>query len=482
MFRRFSLYIDIVASPAYYAPSLNVIEAFANVCEPITNVSETFEKPNFIYDLLIIEFDKFELNPEILATFATAYTSIIVINVPNNEHCYQFLNQYNISRTLRKGFFMIELEAMLKDYIQLELLKNENTLLDNLFNSAQNSIVITDKKGYIQYANPYFEQLSEYRRDELISSSPNVIKTGQHSMEFYKNLWDTINKGSVWDGIFINQSKTAQLFYEEATITPILNSHGVVESFLKIGKNITREKMLLEELSKEIKIAKKVVNTFLPSLFEDSILHFQYDLTDYYEIGGDFIYFNHSIEGKYYFAILDVMGHGVSSALVAMTVAQKFDDQLNYRSLDENVKELNIMLCHLNQEESDSEKYITGIFFEIDIPNKKLHYINAGHPDLIIHYTDGTSKNISSNNMILGILESQEIKVETIDNTNIQKIITFTDGLYENYNLNLDEALNKIHNSINYVHSPEQIKGLFFEPQCIIDDATISVIEFKKRD
>ena len=42
MFRRFTLYIDIVASPDKYAPILGIIEAFTDVCEPITNISNTF--------------------------------------------------------------------------------------------------------------------------------------------------------------------------------------------------------------------------------------------------------------------------------------------------------------------------------------------------------------------------------------------------------------------------------------------------------
>lgn len=479
MFRRFSMYIDIVASPKYYAPSLNIIEAFANVCEPITNVSESYEKPNFIYDLLIIEYDKFQMRSETLTSFITSYTSVIVINVPNEENCYDLLNSHNIHRTLRQGFFISELESLLKDYMHLELLKNENTLLDNLFNSAQNSIVITDKKGYIQYANPYFEQLSEYRKDELIFNSPNVLKTGQHPIEFYKNLWDTINNGTVWEGIFINQSKNQNVFYEEATITPILNTHGDIEKFLKIGKNITREKMLLAELSKEIKIAKKVINTFLPASYEDSFLSFEYALTDFNEIGGDFIYFNRTIPGKYYFAIIDVMGHGISSALVAITVAQKFDDQLYYRTLDSNVQELNAMLCRLNKEDSDSEKFVTGLFFEIDVITKKLRYINAGHPDMIVHFKDGTSRNFSSNNMILGILEVDQMNINEINCEDIHKVITFTDGLYENHNLNLDEAIQCIQDSIETVESTSKINALFTNLQHVKDDATICLITLK---
>ena len=174
MFRRFSLYIDIVASSDKYAPILGIIEAFTDVCEPITNVSKTFEKPNFIYNLLIISFDRIDFEQNTLEKICKSYANVIVLDVPNDPVSYALLHEQGIHLLLRKEYFFSELEATLKAYIKLELLTNENTLLDNLFNSAQNSIVITNKKGNIQYANPYFIKLTEYEKEALIENSPQI--------------------------------------------------------------------------------------------------------------------------------------------------------------------------------------------------------------------------------------------------------------------------------------------------------------------
>ena len=480
MFRQFTLYIDIVTSSDYYKTILDTIDAFSNVCEPITNISSQFEKPNFIYDLLIIDFDKIEFTQSMLTDIRTSYTNIIVLNVPHDEKAFACLHQNNIHMTLKKGFFLCELEAILKQFMKIELLTNENTLLDNLFNSAQNSIVITDKKGNIQYANPYFEKLTEYRNEELIFNSPSVIKTGQHSVHFYKELWDTIMAGKVWEGVFINQSKYGHIFYEEATITPIQNTHGSIEKYLKIGKNITREKMLLEELSKEVGIAKKVLKTFLPQPVNNALLKFEYHLADFLEIGGDFIYFNKISEDKYALAILDVMGHGVSSALVALTVTQKFHDEIFHVSLTETVKEINSMLLNLNDEQTDHGKFLTGIFMEIDFSTRQIKYINAGHPDIVVELQHGVVENLSSNNMILGILPLEEIHCHPIDLDSVVKLIAFTDGMYENFNLNLEEALTHLKNDILSFDQTKNLSDVFNDfPEVIIDDATICMLKFK---
>lgn len=481
MFRQFTLYIDIVTSSDYYKTILDTIDAFSNVCEPITNISSQFEKPNFMYDLLIIDFEKLEFTSAMLSDIRTSYTNIIVLGVPHDEKAFACLHQNSINMTLKEGFFLCELEAILKQFMKIELLTNENTLLDNLFNSAQNSIVITDKKGNIQYANPYFEKLSEYKSDELIFNSPSVIKTGQHSVLFYKELWDTITSGKVWDGVFINQSKHGNVFYEEATITPIQNTHGSIEKYLKIGKNITREKMLLEELSKEVGIAKKVLKTFLPQPVNNDVLKFEYHLADFLEIGGDFIYFNKISDDKYALAILDVMGHGVSSALVALTVTQKFHDEIFHVSLTETVKEINTMLLNLNDEQTDHGKFLTGIFMEIDFSANQIKYINAGHPDIVIELRTGDVEILSSNNMILGILPIEDIHCQHIELNSVAKLIAFTDGMYENFHLNLDDALTYLKKDIKSFDQTKQLSDVFKDfPEVIIDDATICMLKFNK--
>lgn len=478
MFKRFSLYIDIVTSSTYYAPILTIIESFTNLCEPITNVSNTLEKPNFTYNLLIIEYDKINFENQDLNTINTSYMNAIVINVPNEEKIYAALNNVGIHMTLRTDFFTSELEAAIKEQMRLELLTNENTLLDNLFNSAQNSIVITDRKGNIQYANPYFESVSEYRGEELLENSPNILKSGQHTDDFYKTLWLMITSGQVWEGIFINKSKSSKIFYEEATITPIFNTHGSIEKFLKIGKNITREKMLLEDLSKEVKVAKKVLNAFLPLAYSDDVLNFDYFLSEFNQIGGDFIYFKKTSKTKYHYAIIDVMGHGISSSLIALTVIQMFDDLVIHLSLEETIKDINRMLYKFNQDDSESNIYVTGIFMEIETTNYAVKYINTGHPDALVHYNDHHYEALTSNNMIMGVIEFEQVQSLYLNYKNIQKIITYTDGLYENYDYTLEQMLELFKKNLNNINKTSDFERLLSQKVHLIDDATGCIIRF----
>jgi sigma-B regulation protein RsbU (phosphoserine phosphatase) len=108
--------------------------------------------------------------------------------------------------------------------------------------------VITDPEGNIQWVNPAFSELTGYSLEELIGQNPNTLKSGEHEQSFYKNMWDTINSGQVWQGEMINKRKDGALYPEEMTITPVRDGDGKIINFVAIKQDITDRKMLEEKL------------------------------------------------------------------------------------------------------------------------------------------------------------------------------------------------------------------------------------------
>ena len=98
------------------------------------------------------------------------------------------------------------------------------------------SVVITDSRGTIEYVNPAFTATTGYtftepkrRRGHGPKSwRPRVLKSGKHSASFYRNLWATIIRGQNWHGEFVNRKKNGELYWESATISPILNKSGKI--------------------------------------------------------------------------------------------------------------------------------------------------------------------------------------------------------------------------------------------------------------
>lgn len=106
------------------------------------------------------------------------------------------------------------------------------------------SVVITDTKGRIEYVNPSCCRVSGYEMDELLGRSANIFKSGEMSTSMYQFLWKTIQAGDVWRGELFNRRKSGELFWEDASISPIRNEHGKVRYFMAVKEDITQRKNL----------------------------------------------------------------------------------------------------------------------------------------------------------------------------------------------------------------------------------------------
>lgn len=58
----------------------------------------------------------------------------------------------------------------------------------------------TDVKGDITYANDKFCEISGYSRKDLIGQNHRLLKSDEHSLKFYKDMWRTIGHGRIWHG------------------------------------------------------------------------------------------------------------------------------------------------------------------------------------------------------------------------------------------------------------------------------------------
>ncbi|MCA9968817.1 MAG: PAS domain S-box protein [Anaerolineales bacterium] len=121
-------------------------------------------------------------------------------------------------------------------------------LQDAALQAAASAIVITDRDGVIQWANPAFAQLTGYALDETLGKNPReLVKSGIHSPRFYEALWETILQGDIWRGEIVNRRKDGTLYTEEASITPVRDESGEITHFVAIKLDITDRKKAREE-------------------------------------------------------------------------------------------------------------------------------------------------------------------------------------------------------------------------------------------
>ncbi len=117
----------------------------------------------------------------------------------------------------------------------------ERQRLTTALEQVAESIVITNGRGRIQYVNPAFEGITGYSRSEALGRTPGILKSGMHDDTFYGAMWQTLRRGEVWTGHFINRKKNGDIYEEEASISPVKDDDGEIVHFVAVKRDVTEE-------------------------------------------------------------------------------------------------------------------------------------------------------------------------------------------------------------------------------------------------
>jgi len=139
--------------------------------------------------------------------------------------------------------------TVITDITDQKLAQAQMQLQAAALEAARNGIVITDTKGIILWVNPAFLLMTGFSPEETIGKNPRILKSDKQSEEYYRELWQTISAGKVWRGELINRRKDGSEYYEEMTITPLIQQpEGKITNFIAIKQNISNRKKTEEEL------------------------------------------------------------------------------------------------------------------------------------------------------------------------------------------------------------------------------------------
>ncbi|HVW67413.1 MAG TPA: EAL domain-containing protein [Steroidobacteraceae bacterium] len=107
-------------------------------------------------------------------------------------------------------------------------------------------IAVTNRRGVITYVNELFCRISGYTRDELIGRTHQIINSGHHSREFWRNMWSTIASRSIWRGEVCNRARDGTLYWVDSTIVPLVKN-GTLHGYIAIRHPITALKQARAE-------------------------------------------------------------------------------------------------------------------------------------------------------------------------------------------------------------------------------------------
>lgn len=126
-------------------------------------------------------------------------------------------------------------------------------LLSLVADETDNSVIITDKHGLIEYINPGFTKMTGYQFDEVLGKNPGKLLQGPHTdKETSDRIRSNLREQTPFYDEILNYSKTNEPYWISISINPIFDSYGNLDRFISIQANITQTKLQALDSSKRM--------------------------------------------------------------------------------------------------------------------------------------------------------------------------------------------------------------------------------------
>jgi serine phosphatase RsbU (regulator of sigma subunit)/putative methionine-R-sulfoxide reductase with GAF domain len=264
---------------------------------------------------------------------------------------------------------------------------------------------------------------------ELVEGLPIAPLSGESSLL----ALPLASRGEVWGGMFVDYTGSAQRFTHRRM--NILTGISGQAAIAVENDRLLQEAAEQERLKQELDVARRIQTSFLPEQcpnlpgWELAVIW-----RSAREVGGDFYDFVPLPAAREQanpsgVVIADVADKGVPAALfMALSRTLMRTVAIDGRQPAAAVARANDLIVA----DARSELFVT-LFYAILQPNSaEVSYVNAGHmPPLLVRATDGSTEELRTNGMALGVLPDLEFEERTAHLAPGDTLILYTDGVIE---------------------------------------------------
>ncbi|PYT03253.1 MAG: hypothetical protein DMF65_04525 [Acidobacteria bacterium] len=212
----------------------------------------------------------------------------------------------------------------------------------------------------------------------------------------------------------------------------VLTTLGSVAAIRVENTRLLEEHLAQERFERELQLAREIQQRFLPTA-PPSVPGFELQGISFpsYEIGGDYYDFILCEDRRLVVALGDVSGKGTSAALLMSSLHAAVHAQVSLcRPITETISAVNRYLA----DNTPSNRFVTLFYAELDPLTGSLSFINAGHNPPLIAHDAGTTEQLGSGGVPLGILPDYDYREGRTQLRPGDVLVAYSDGVTEQTN------------------------------------------------
>jgi PAS domain S-box-containing protein len=133
-------------------------------------------------------------------------------------------------------------------------------LLARAVEFAGDIIEVATTEAVLQYVNPAYTRVLGVSAAEAEGKTPGqLVRSGMHSAEFFRDIDQTLAAGRIWSGRIISRNQAGDLVHLDTTLAPIGNESGQVTHHVAVKRDVServQRELALEETNLALRKAR----------------------------------------------------------------------------------------------------------------------------------------------------------------------------------------------------------------------------------
>jgi len=121
-------------------------------------------------------------------------------------------------------------------------------LASHVLHEIRQGLMVTDKKGVILLVNPGFTEITGYSSEDVIGKTPRLLRSGEQSAAFYRDMLATLEAKGSWSGKLWNRGKAGNLFVEWLDIRRLPPGMPMGAHYVAVIGDVTKQHNEIEHL------------------------------------------------------------------------------------------------------------------------------------------------------------------------------------------------------------------------------------------